>query len=253
MKAFVHIGTHKTGTTSLQRWASENRTELASATGLTYYDGLFGPNHYELAMLCMRTNRNMPMRVRRVDWCLDEWHQEAETHVRSQVARDADSLLISAEALSYLRYSDEVERLAGLLRPRELVAIAVLREPESFLRSYREMMLELGFPPSRHRTSFAYVADDSWLVDYDALLDAYRAVLGADRVIALGYETAMQRHGSIIPAILEATGFDPAGIPAWEGFQRNVTHSAPAKRVARVLRATRLLGAARRSRRLLGR
>ena len=231
--AFVHIGTHKTGSTSFQRWASQNCAELARATGLAYYEGLFGPSHYEIPMLCMRADRNMPERVWRPRWCRPGWQRKAERHIRDQAARDVHSLLISAEALSYTRHPDEVARLIALLKPRQITAIAVLRKPSSFLRSYREAMLEQGFPPSPHRQSFAYVADDSWLVDYDALLGVYRQMLGADHVVALDYERELQRYGSIIPAILEAIGFDHAQAPGWEDFRLNVSGSALLNRLRR--------------------
>ena len=94
-------------------------------------------------------------------------------------------------------------------------------------------MLAQGFPPSPHRQSFAYVADDSWLVDYDALLGVYRQMLGADHVVALDYERELQRYGSIIPAILEAIGFDHAQAPGWEDFRLNVSGSALLNRLRR--------------------
>jgi hypothetical protein len=84
----------------------------------------------------------------------------------------------------------------------------VLREPSAFLRSFREAMLEQGFPLSTQRQSFAYVADDSWLVDYDALLGAY-------------------------PTLLETMGIDPAQAPPWEDFRLNVTGSALLNRLRR--------------------
>jgi len=246
--AFVHIGTHKTGTTSFQRWASQNCAELARATGLAYYEGLFGPSHYEIPMLCMRADRDMPQRVWRPRWWRPGWRRKAERHIRDQVARDVHSLLISAEALSYMRHPDEVARLIALLKPRQITAIAVLRKPSSFLRSYREAMLEQGFPPSSDRQSFAYVADDSWLVDYDALLGVYRQKLGADHVVALDYERELQRYGSIIPAILEAMGFDHARAPGWEDFRTNVSGWALLNRLRRSALLKRLRRPLRRQR-----
>jgi len=232
--AFVHIGTHKTGTTSFQQWASKNRIELANATGLEYYEGLFAPSHYEIPMLCMRSNRNMPMRAKWPDWCLDEWQQSAKMHVRNEVERHEGPLLVSSEALSYIRHPDEVERLIDLLRPREITVIVVLREPASFLLSYRKTLTRSGFNFSSYRESFAYVEDDSWLVDYDSLLAVYRKVLGSDRVMSVQYEPALERYGSIIPALLGAIGFSPSEIPPWRDFPHyEITPRTPKRGSAR--------------------
>lgn len=222
---YLHIGTHKTGTTSFQRWASANQAELAVGTRLKYYEGLLGWNHCELAILAMRANRNMPMRVRLPDWCLREWQRTAEAHIREQVARRDGPLLISAESMSLLRHRDEIERLAGLLRPRELFVVVALRDRATFLHGYRQTLERHGFEESEYRDSFAYVAEDSWLVDYDALLAVYREVIGADRVAVLSYEDAMRSHGSIIPAIMEPLGFAPTQIPAWQNVAHNVTRA----------------------------
>jgi hypothetical protein len=69
----VHIGTHMTGTKSLQKCAAAHRAEREARTGTTYLKGRFGANHQEIPLLCQRANRNMPMRSRVPDWCLDAW------------------------------------------------------------------------------------------------------------------------------------------------------------------------------------
>ena len=223
--AIVHIGTHRTGTTSLQRWAFTNRQELARTAGLEYYNGLFGPNHYEIPMLCLRANRSMPMRAISPDWCLDEWQQAATAHVRENASRSRRPLLISAEGMSYVRHHDEVARLVALLHPRRVSVVGVLRERASFLGSYAQALADAGFAPSPYRESFAYVKEDSWLLDYDALLSAYREVLGADRVATVVYERAVECHGSIIPGGLAACGFHDSQLPPWEGFRYNATRA----------------------------
>jgi hypothetical protein len=71
------------------------------------------------------------------------------------------------------------------------------------------------------RESFAYVAADSWLVDYGALLRVFREALGADLVVAIDYERALRQHGSIIPGILGAAGADPSQVLSWDGYWCN--------------------------------
>jgi hypothetical protein len=97
-------------------------------------------------MLCLRANRSMPMRARFPDWCLDEWQRTARAHIRDQVARPSRTLLASAEGLSYIRHRDGLERLIELLSPRRIAVVVALREPSSFLRSYRRALAAAGFP-----------------------------------------------------------------------------------------------------------
>lgn len=222
-QALVHIGTHKTGTTSFQNWAAASRLPLAAA-GVTWLEGRLGASHAEVPMLTIDADRSLAMRAVHPDWCLPAWQAEARADIQAQSGAAGERLLISSEALSYARRPQEVERLAELVAPRRLAVVGVLRERISYLRSYRRTLIGMGFEPSRHQGSFAYVEDDSWLLDYEAMLGAYREALGDDAVTALDYEAEMERRGSIIPAILDAFGIEAAGLPDWDEFRDNRSH-----------------------------
>lgn len=198
--AIIHVGTHKTGTTSLQRWAEANRAAIEQATGYRYYQGLFGPSHYELAMLCLRPDRGMPKRSVTPGWETPEFAERVRAHIDSQTGGD---LLVSAEALCYMRHPDEVDALRDLLGGYELRFVVVLREPAEYLRSYRAQMALMGFEPSSDPNSFAYTADGTWLTDYDALVDLLDPVV------------VEYPKGSVIPAIFEALDFDTSTLPDW--------------------------------------
>jgi hypothetical protein len=236
--AIVHIGTHRTGTTSFQDWAHRSRDELAARAQIYYYDGLFGLSHYELPILCMRRNRSMPMRTVVPDWCLDEWQTDVRAHIRQQVRAPMRTLLCSAEGLSYLRHQDEIERLVELLEPRLVSVVVVLRNPRDFLASYTAMLARQGFSPSRYHESFSYVQDDTWLVRYDELVGAYRNVIGADRVHVVPYDDHVGRDGSIIPAVLGACGADIERLPAWDRPWKNRSQ-VPASGMSRRQRLVR--------------
>ena len=222
-RALVHIGTHKTGTTSFQRWAEANREELLVRTKMLYFEGRFGENHLELALACIRRDRSMPSMREHPEWCLEDWQEDTRHNVSVQSFRWTGDLLLSAEGMSYVRHGDEVETLVRLLRPRAVSVVAVLRDPASFLESYRQELLDQGFELSRDPQSFAYVEEDSWLARYDELIAAYAGVLGPEHVHTVGYEESLDRYGSTIPAILEQWGADPQRLPRWDDVQENVT------------------------------
>jgi len=240
----VHIGTHKTGSTSFQQWALTEAAALREQEGVALYESHLGWfSHSEFPLLCMRPNRAMHRKISYPDWCLDEWQAEARAQIRRQVAQPDVDLLISAENLSLLRHDDELDALARLLAPREVRVVVCLRDPTAYLDSYRRMMAARGDQPSRYAESFHYVEPDTWLVDFDGLLAAYRRAFGADAVEVFDYEGALAQHGSTIPGVLDAFGIDPEAWPSWRGFWTNAAPPPPSLRQRARRRASRLFAA----------
>jgi hypothetical protein len=223
--ALVHIGTHKTGTTSFQHWAQDNRGALLDQ-GMHLFEGKYALTSIALPLLCTRPNRTTPPQRFVMDYRLDEWRADMEAYVAEQVAHPAEDLLVSAEDLSLLRFPDEVERLVELLAPRTVRVAVCLRDPDEFLRSYRAEMNRLGEPPSDYPSSHTYYGNDTWLTRWDEMLATWRSVIGDDKVVAFSYEDAIAEHGSTIPGVLEAFGIAPDGLPSWESYLTNVTAKA---------------------------
>jgi hypothetical protein len=221
--ALVHIGTHKTGTTSFQGWANRHRDELLDRHGIHVFRGRYMESNLALPMLCARPNRTTPPSVAHPEVLLTEGRADLQAHVASEVAHPAPILLASAEDLCLLRYPDEVERLAELFGPREIHVAACLRDPDEYLRSYRGTMDRIGQPESPYPSAHTYYGPDTWLTRWDEMLATWREVLGEDRVVATSYEEAMQRDGSSIPAILRAFDLPVEDLPPWEGHHTNVS------------------------------
>lgn len=221
--ALVHIGTHRTGTTAFQQWTERHRGALLGLRGVKVYEGRYLASHVEFALLCIRRNRTMRQQRRVSEWCLDEWREETIEHISRQVADPTKELLISAEALSLLRYEDEVSALGDLLSPRRLKVAVCLRDKQSFLDSYRREMWMKNVAPSRYRASHDYVEADTWLVQWEEMLSLWRRILGDENVVDFSYEEAMVQYDSTIPAVLGALSIDPIGLPSWEGLTINAS------------------------------
>ena len=131
------------------------------------------------------------------------------------------TLVYSHEDLSYARHDDELEGLRALFDGRPVRVVIVLRQPEAFLRSYREQLTATGFPISDDPTSFAYVEADSWLVDYDALVAGYRRHFGTDNVEVLDFDAIVADEGSIVPAFARLLGLDASSLPAPDRYVLN--------------------------------
>ena len=219
----LHVGTHKTGSSSLQQLLRDQDAGLLATAGVSYPPGYLLPTlHADLPLLVMRPERMWPARIRFPETQRAGWQAAAEAHVRRQVrATPRRTLLYSHEDLSYVRHDDELHRLRDLFAGVEVNIVVILRDRAAFLRSYREQMEATGFPASDDPTSFAYVEPDSWLVDYEALVGAYRRGFGEENVEVLDYDAIVGRDGSVIPAFAERLGIERTALPPLEPYFLN--------------------------------
>jgi hypothetical protein len=212
-KARVHIGTHKTGTTSFQAWGGANRAEIQRLTGYRFYESLWGGAQIELPILSLRPELDMHARKVNRPWVTPEVEQEMRDHIRSQL--NGDNLIISAEGLSFIRFPEEVDRLRELLDPYELEFIVVQRERADFLRSYTQWMQKVNITQSDDPSSVRYVGADSWILDFEEFPNLFPGIQIID------YNKAMSEQGSVIPAIMEGLVADTSTLPPWSEYKLN--------------------------------
>lgn len=222
-RVLLHIGTHKTGTTSVQQFLRDQNDHRLAEIGARYPPGFFIPSlHADLPLLTIRPDRTWPARSRFPETASPTWQSAAKAHIRQQVESSPHQLLVySHEDLSYIRFDDELECLRDLLAGRDVRVVVCLRDKTDFLRSYREQLAATGFEPSDDAASFAYLRADSWLIDYDALLDGYRRGFGDDNVHVVDYDEAVRLDGSVIPALAELIGIDRSSLPPLDPYFLN--------------------------------
>ncbi len=222
VRTFLHIGFHKTGSTSIQHFCWNHRQRLADA-GVRMFEGAeIASNHVELHVAAMRAERMSPIKLARRLQRNERYRTDVQRRVDSFLAAASDdSVLFSAEGLSYLRYPDELEWLKAQF-PGEVQVIACLRERNGFREAYRHTLNGIGFAESDEPHSVSYLADDSWLLDLQGRLTPFRDTFGSPNVTCIDYDEEVQRRGNIIPAFLEAIGvaacFEPAD---WSGVFLN--------------------------------
>lgn len=233
-RAIVHVGTHKTGTTAFQRYLTQWRTELLLEHDILVHRGLFDPSHYELGVLAIRPSLETPGRwlFRRSGSAATE--DDLRAAVRRTVEADVPTVLFSTEDLTYLRTDEEADALTELLSPRVIEPLVVLRKPEDFLPSYGATLQRMGFPAAaQDHDSAAYVATDSWLADYPALLRTLQRLAGSGAPTVIDYDRVMSLDGSVIPALWDAMGLPREELyPGWEQ-QVSVTRTVTAQLAAR--------------------
>jgi hypothetical protein len=210
---YVHIGTHKTGSTSVQRWMSERR-EFLGANGYGLYRGLHNEsNHTELFLATMRPDRDSFAKLSLSDVSFDEGYMAmVADRVQAFIHSAPQSeLILTSEGLSLLRHPDEIERLAGVFGGDydRIKIILFLRNPKDYLESYRlQLRKKKGRVPSADYWSALYVEDDTWLTNYQQLIDVYGEGFGRENVHVIDYDQEMEREGNVIPSFLRAIGLE---------------------------------------------
>lgn len=220
----VHIGTHKTGTTSFQH-ALSSATDLLEASGrLRVFRSKYTPVRgwaHEVPLLVVRPGLSIMLRRVFPDASLESAQALIRQHVASQFSSAVNTILMSHEALSYLRTQQEFNDFKSLIAEsgRTPRFVVVLREKGAFLRSYRAQLSKMGMPSrSQYRDSVSYTEPDSWLADTGSLIHGYHQAFGAASLTVLNYEVLLREDGSVVPGLWKACGLPTEALPdkvAW--------------------------------------
>jgi len=233
-EAVIHIGTHKTGTTSFQHALVQSRDALA-ASGVQLVSDMASGQCRSLANEAVRPDLIFPGRVLNPDLLLPEARLEARRWLRDQFGGPASLAIVSDEALSFVRTTAEARRVRRLLGGRRARIVVVLRDRDEYLRSWGEQLESMGFPrSSRYAASFMNVAPDSWLADTDQLVRSYRSAFGRDAVTVLQYAD-LTAEGSSTRGLWSACGLPepdaPSILDTWHNVTAEKTPAGPAVRL----------------------
>lgn len=188
----VHIGRHKTGTSSLQRALNSQASELADG-GYYYPKAGRDPNgvgrstmiaHHRLATE-LATGQPGPI---------------AE-ELRSEVSAVGEVIVISSEALQNLAGAN----LAALFPPDETVIVTYLREQVAYLLSaYAQRVQANDYYASIEQYVEAHLKQLNYIPGLDGLVATY----GPERVIARAYDGAYLVGGSTVADFYAILGID---------------------------------------------
>lgn len=178
LETLVHIGQHKTGTTSIQSFLKNNRDALMKR-GLYVPSSIAGydnSSHFILNVYSLNRNRSSPMKdqllKKKPDLFADltqllrndiAWHySEAESY-------GCKEIMWTNEGLYLLNSEEEYNRLCDLFTPHssKITTICCFRDKNSYKESYTKQLIKQNITFSDQKDSYRYVNDDSWLLDYD--------------------------------------------------------------------------------------
>ena len=249
-KIFLHIGTYKTGSTSIQRFLLDHARRLRE-DGIAFYRGQFSAeNHVELYVASLRYERDSFAKLgvcKHVSFDASFTQQIAERVHRFLHRCQEPCVLFTSEGLSLLRYDDEIDRLTTILDAEhaEVKVILYLRNKADFLRSYTSQLLRVkGRKPLPDYHSALYVEPDTWLTDYESLILAYQRGFGANNVVVIDYDDEMKREENVIPSFLQVLGIAPSpGLEAASYFlnttNKKSARNPPQRWSQRMIRAWR--------------
>jgi len=224
-RLIVHIGTHKTGSTSIQKTLYDAREHLLSQGVLfpSTEGGLRKSKHQALAQVAKNG---------------DEATRQAEhdTLVQEAKASNAHTVILSAEGFSALQgvAADYFKRFVDEF---DIQVICYLRRQDYFVESlYNQTMRD----PENAGT---YAVNEFWRdarthqrLDYHKMLSAWAAIPA--QVTALDFAQEVKRVG-LVASFLEAAGLSNLGI----ALDDRVANRSPDMRLILALRAMRLQGA----------
>jgi hypothetical protein len=205
--AIVHIGTHKTGTTSIQTFVQREAVRLREVGIAPYLGERIGHNHVELHLAAMRLERLSGYKVRHgVTVDAEFIRHVCERIERARDATTAHTMLFSAEGLSLLRHRDEIDRLLSMLPFDRVRIVVALRNAADFLASYRAQIGDQASEDPVDFEHYNYLGPDSWITDFAPRLALWQAAVGTANVEVIDYDRAVAEDGSILPAFLAAIG-----------------------------------------------
>lgn len=178
MKTIIHIGQHKTGTTSIQKFLQDNRSTLIEDCLYVPFSiaGYKHPSHFILNVYALEKDRYSSMKedilANKGEQYLCgleiELKKDIEKIYKDALHNKCDKVLWSNEGLYLLNSVTEYKRLIGLFSEysTEIEVVCCFRDAKSYRESYIKQLSKQKIPPSNNPDSYRYLEPDSWLFDY---------------------------------------------------------------------------------------
>lgn len=205
---YLHIGTSKTGSTSIQHFLRDHIDTLRQS-GFDLYNGMYdSSNHIELFLATMNYDRDSFAKTTfKVDTNREYTKQITRRLNRYIGESDFENIIFTTEGLFRLRYSGEILRLKKILNSNfnNIKIILYLRDKKDFLESYKKQILKVdGRNFSTDPKSSLYVEDDTWMLDYEKLISLYKKGFGEDRIQVIDYDVEVGQRSTVLPSFLDA-------------------------------------------------
>ena len=218
MRCVLHIGTEKTGSTSIQRYLLRNRADLL-AKGVHVCTAAGKGNNRAMPSAFMSNDRNddyiarlqLQGRQGREQW-KDELLAALETEI-VKAGHNADTFIVTSEHFhSRLLRMAEVQELEDFLRRffNRIEVICYLRRQDRMALSLYSQVLKAGFVPEHYFPPDVSSQDQDFKLyfDFNALLERWAGVFGERNILPRIYTSQTLLNGNVVDDFLDVTGLE---------------------------------------------
>ncbi len=233
----LHIGTMKTGTTSIQQVFGKHRAEIMAQGA--FYPASPGQRAHELLTYTAAGGTKGPRkgdafwRGADPEARMALFRQELDAELRG-LPEEIDRIIISDERMSFfLRTREHIKALRDILEPYASAfrVIVYLRSQDSFLASrYSEQLRVGGVGEPDHRRDQPERLQD---YDYRWLLNNWAAVFGEASITPRIYERSAGKSFDSVKDFFAACGLTPVEAAAEKEVLRNPSMNAEGQLVLR--------------------
>jgi hypothetical protein len=207
-RLFLHAGTHKTGTTSIQAMLRDAGETIAHAGIKVVLDlpgaTMMPTNCNAVSHAFIRDTVFSPTRINKR---IAPRFGEAETirHLMTQLADSRfETLLMSSECFCYMRTRTERKHLERHLAGFELRPFLYFRNDAGWRKSWDSQMAKEPYVTTFRRRFPEKFDFDDWYFDRDAIVSFWRGV--STDAVFLDYDKEVAEKGSVIPSFLDFVG-----------------------------------------------
>ena len=227
MKLILHIGTAKTGTTSLQGWFSTNRDALGQQ-GVWYPRAPGAENHRKLMAYARDTDKPDPS-FAKFGIRTPADHTAFRTRLRQELALEVEvsrrlrhhTWVISSEHLhSKVTTPAMMQRLHDLLSPLfdQITVYLHLRPQIDLLVSNASQRARMGRPVTRADLTRDAVSTSSSYFNYNKIVDHWEQVFGAENLVLKPF----RRMPDMLGFMTQMLGLDLSRLTALDRANRGL-------------------------------
>lgn len=202
---YIHIGTHKTGTTSLQHFLGTNKAAMLE-------QGILVPDSGKPDMKRESGNHRLAWSLLRKNGVdnFDDWNSLKQEMLQAPGAKT----VISAEGFCLLE-DPGIRYLRKLLEGNEVYIIVYFRKYKDYLKSVYST--QIRNKDTETRKFSAYIMENTQKIDYNRLLEVLGRNFGYERLIVRLYDEVIA-SGGIIRDFTKIIGFDHGNFEVPEVF-----------------------------------
>jgi hypothetical protein len=198
---YLHFGSHKTGSTSIQMFLKKNKSYLNQNN----FDILntFAGRNTELSHFCLRKSI---LKFTNPSLCKSK---RIYKNIRFKIKLSLfflfskqSNFIFSDEGLDYIRTQKEINKVKSLFPANyRIIPILILREKREWIYSWRNYLTNLGLIDYCNKDSPYFYCDDSWYFEINRLSDLLN--MNFYKVIYIDYEM------NVIPPFIKSVGLEP--------------------------------------------